>query len=198
MDATQKADLLKRYFDEHNKGLKEFNSMISSKLTQLRSERTKKLYVFFHQQILPRIETLDKKTFNNVCRVLSICYRNSKFDVDETIAKIPDIINEMESQTEVKEEKVDIPPLGISIESKMSPIKEEYPASPTNKNFELKKKSIAKKSIVKKEKVVKPKKTKKSQEEIISLLTQALQEARQNKIEKMEEADNEESEETQD
>lgn len=193
---TQKADLLKKYFEEHNKGLKEFNSMLSSKLSQLRSERTKKLYVFFHQQILPRIETLDKKTFNNVCRVLSMCYRNSKLDVDEAIAQIPDIINGI--QTEVKDEKVDVPPLGISIESKISPITEEYPPSPTHKNTELKKKSIAKKSIVKKEKVIKPKKTKKTQEEIISLLTQALNEARQNKIEKMEEADNEDSEETQD
>lgn len=57
------------------KGIKELSNLIISKPTQLRSEHSKTIYNKFHTEILPKIETLDKKEYIKQVKALSKEYR---------------------------------------------------------------------------------------------------------------------------
>ena len=85
--------LLKTYFDIYHVGLKEFNGMASSKPTQLRSERTKEIYQYFHNSVLPAMSVVEPKTYKQIVKSLSQVYRNKSIDVGEAISQIDPLLS---------------------------------------------------------------------------------------------------------
>lgn len=84
--------LLKNYLETYQVGLKEFNNMVMSKITQLRSERTKTIYQYFHNSILPAMSVLEPKMFKAIVKSLSQVYRNKDIDVEDTISQIEPLL----------------------------------------------------------------------------------------------------------
>ena len=76
------------------KGIREFSSMVSSKITQLRSERTKKIYNYVHTEIVGLVDKMDFPHFESVIKSLSRLYR-SKIDIDEGLLEMRKYIDEI-------------------------------------------------------------------------------------------------------
>lgn len=83
---------LKTYLDTYHVGLKEFNNMASSKITQLRSERTKAIYQYFHESVLPAMSVVEPKIFKAIVKSLSQVYRNKDIDVEDAIGQIEPLL----------------------------------------------------------------------------------------------------------
>ena len=82
----------KTYLEKYHVGMKEFNGMASSKLTQLRSDRTKAIYQYFHNSVLPAMSVIEPKIFKAIVKSLSQVYRNKDIDVEETIGQIEPLL----------------------------------------------------------------------------------------------------------
>jgi len=67
---------LQKHFSYEIKGVKELENLIKSKPTQLRSEHSKNIHNIFYSEILPKIETLDKKSYVKLVKDLSKSYRS--------------------------------------------------------------------------------------------------------------------------
>ena len=126
---------LQKHLSVCAKGLREFNSFIQSKPTQIRSKRNKTIHDYFHTEILPMIETIESKYYIAIARHLSKIYRNKKIDVDDEIEHIREFIkadfkeeedSETENdQSEIEDEDVDDekqpPPVAPTRKSKAKP-----------------------------------------------------------------------------
>jgi hypothetical protein len=86
---------LEKHLANHQTALKEFNNMISSKPSQLRNERTKKVHAYFHSTILPLIDVLDSRDYRTVVKNLSKVYRDNKIDIDDAFSHINNSLKEM-------------------------------------------------------------------------------------------------------
>ena len=125
------SDLFKNYLNSYSVGLKSFNSTMASKPTQLRSERTKQLYDFFHTSVLPAINTVNPKIYKQIIKSLSITCRNKDVDLEDVISQIRPLLTGTNVIVETPSQ---------------SPLKNpEFPPSPSHKATEQKKKKILKK-----------------------------------------------------
>jgi len=122
--------LLAQYFATYFVGLKEFNSMISAKKTQLRSDRTKMIYQYFHDMVLPAMVSVEPKIFKAIIKSLSQAYRNKNIDVNDVFSQIEPLLKSGGSK----------PKLTINTKSP-SPrkVEAEVPESPSHKISEKKK-----------------------------------------------------------
>lgn len=157
----------KQYLETHNVGLKEFNSMVSSKITQLRSERTKTVYNYFHNSVLPTMSKVEPKVFKAIVKSLSQVYRNKDIDVDDVISQINGLISGRPSiNTHTPSPSRNI-------------IEPEVPESPSHKITEEKKKKISKKCVKqlspKTSKTVVPVKPPKEKKKMIKKLVKSLE-----------------------
>lgn len=80
------------------KGVREFSNMVNSKITQLRSERTKTLYNYVHTEIVPLVDKMRFPYFESVIKSLSRLYR-SKIDLDEGLKEMRSYIDEILTDT---------------------------------------------------------------------------------------------------
>lgn len=96
-----------KYLSEQRTGLKELNNLLSSRITTIRSERNKRIHTFFHTELLPLIETVDKKSFHTLMRYLSKLYRNPTFDVDEYLEEIRKSVLQMTNNKHTGQPKVE-------------------------------------------------------------------------------------------
>ena len=99
---------LQKHLSTCGKGLREFNSFIQSKPTQIRSQRNKVIHDFFYSEILPMIDATELKYYNAIVRHLSKIYRNKKIDVEDEIEHIREFIKagfkeEEDSETELEQ-----------------------------------------------------------------------------------------------
>jgi len=78
-------DLLNKYLVTHKTGLKEFNNLIQSRPTQIRSERNKKIYEHFHTNVLPNLDSMEPSEFKMKVKALSKLYRNKDSDVSDVV-----------------------------------------------------------------------------------------------------------------
>ena len=85
-------DLFKSYLETYSVGTKELNGMLSSKITQLRAERTKVLYNYFHESILPAMTVIEPKVFKQIVKSMSQIYRNKDIDVEDCISQIDPLL----------------------------------------------------------------------------------------------------------
>lgn len=85
--------LFKTYQENYYVGMKELNNMLSSKITQLRSERTKAIYQYFHNSVLPAMSVIEPKIFKAIVKSLSQVYRNKNIDVDDAIGQIEPLLS---------------------------------------------------------------------------------------------------------
>lgn len=130
----------KTYLDTYYVGMKELNSMLSSRITQLRSNRTKTIYQYFHNSILPAMSVIDPKIFKAIVKSLSQLYRNKDIDVEETLVQIEPLLigGGLPSIPEHKTH----PTIDTTV-SKHIPEK-EVPESPSHKVVQRKKKMMKK------------------------------------------------------
>lgn len=103
---------LQKHLSVCAKGLREFNSFIQSKPTQIRSQRNKTIHDYFHNEILPMIDSTEPKYYIAIARHLSKIYRNKKIDVDDEIEHIREFIKagfkeEEETETENDQSEID-------------------------------------------------------------------------------------------
>jgi len=103
-------------FEQHlkicSRGLREFNSFVQSKPTQIRSQRNKAIHDFFHSEILQMVSTIDPKYYIAISRHLSKIYRNKKIDVDDELEHIREFIKadfkeEEDTDTEIDQSETD-------------------------------------------------------------------------------------------
>ena len=142
------------------KGIREFSSMVSSKITQLRSERTKKIYNYVHTEIVGLVDKMDFPHFESVIKSLSRLYR-SKIDIDEGLLEMRKYIDEIltnkpaeqsddddddvdGSEYEIEDETYSpSKPTRLDTEPEHSPLSED-PKTPTHKLTAAKKAAKAK------------------------------------------------------
>ena len=85
--------LFKTYQENYHVGMKELNNMLSSKITQLRSERNKAIYQYFHNSVLPAMSVIEPKIFKAIVKSLSQVYRNKDIDVNDAIGQIEPLLS---------------------------------------------------------------------------------------------------------
>lgn len=71
------------------KGIKELTRLLTSRPTQLRSDRNIKIYEYFYSMLLPLV---DEDYYVPAVKMLSQIYRNNKVDVDNYLCNITEAI----------------------------------------------------------------------------------------------------------
>lgn len=168
--------LFQKYISEHSRGLKELNNMLSCKPTQLRSERTIKVYTFFHSKVLPLIDTMPSKSIQMICRALSMVYRSRGSSVEDALAHIDKYLTGGDEEavtidTEVGEPTTvpcDSPVVSIQTERSSSPV-EVHPAEPEAPTH-----AVAERKQERTKKVPRKQKKSYSQDEVDAMIAEAL------------------------
>lgn len=132
---------LQKHLDKNIRGIKEFNAFLSSNPNQLRNPNNKKLYEYFHKNI---IRFVDEPYYSSIVKFLSKAYR-SKMDADRSIQFLEEAITEAKNATkkDMKHLNIDTddteeptfsapesPVVSMTTEKSNSPIKSPIPKKP--------------------------------------------------------------------
>ena len=136
--------LFKKYVDLNINGVREFNRLVSSKITQLRNPRTKQIFEYFHKSILPGIDSIEPKVFKTIIKTLSQVYRDKQIDADDAIKQINSAIRGGSPVAKKVKSHTPHPSVQTDIPERYSP---EKPDSPSHKIIAEKKKVMKKKCL---------------------------------------------------
>jgi hypothetical protein len=145
------ASLVEKHLKLCSSSFREFNNLITSKPTTLRSDKSKKIYTYFHLSILPLIDTLEPAKYKSICRILSKLYKQKTPKIDETIDGINGFLKDELRTTNHVILANENPVIETEAERSSSPLE---PSTPTHKITEQKKAQGTKENKMTKEQII--------------------------------------------
>ena len=101
--ADNNTQLFQRHCDMKIRAIKELQSMLSSKITTIRSDRTKTIYNYFYAEILPLIEKATTAQYTTIIKTFSKLYRSTKVPADIGIQQMKGYVDEIMNETDAEQ-----------------------------------------------------------------------------------------------